>query len=151
MACQLPIATTWPPRKRVVGNPADDIPAFLLRELSLGGLSDMLKRLWFAGAERPATPLHFHVAMGREIAIAGRMDLHLLWANKGVVCNRFFYIENLAVSEEHETHADEAASHLKRVAAAMKDAQLVKPLETAVEVASDDGGWAQLADIGSLI
>ncbi|KAK4119814.1 hypothetical protein N657DRAFT_658791 [Parathielavia appendiculata] len=70
------------PGKRLVGNPADDIPAFLRRELSLGGLADMLKHLWFAGAERPATPLHFHVAMGREIVIADRMDLHLLWTNK---------------------------------------------------------------------
>jgi len=43
----------------------------------------MLKYLWFAGVERPATPLHFHVAMGREIVIADWMDLHLLWANKG--------------------------------------------------------------------
>jgi len=73
------------PRKRVVGNPADDVPAFLRRELSLGGLADMLKHLWFAGAERPATPLHLHVAMGRQIAIADRMDLHLLRSNKGRV------------------------------------------------------------------
>lgn len=71
------------PGKCVVGNPADDIPAFLRTELSLGGLADMLKHLWFAGTERPATPLHFHVAMSREIAIADRMDLHLLWSNKG--------------------------------------------------------------------
>ncbi|CAP71858.1 uncharacterized protein PODANS_6_7960 [Podospora anserina S mat+] len=71
------------PRKRVVGNPANDILAFLRTELSLGGLADMLKHLWFAGAERPATPLHFHVSMGREVAIADRMDLHLLWSNKG--------------------------------------------------------------------
>ncbi|KAK0743983.1 hypothetical protein B0T18DRAFT_416303 [Schizothecium vesticola] len=81
MACQLPIAITRP--KRVVGNPANDTPAFLRTELSLGGLADMLKHLWFAGTERPATPLHFHIAMGREIAIADRMDLHLLGANKG--------------------------------------------------------------------
>ncbi|KAK4233242.1 hypothetical protein C8A03DRAFT_39064 [Achaetomium macrosporum] len=71
------------PRKRVVGNPADDIPAFLRRELSLGALANMLNHLWFAGAKRPATPLHFHVAMGREITVADRMDLHLLWANEG--------------------------------------------------------------------
>jgi len=71
------------PGKRVVGNPADDIPAFLGTQLSLGGLADMLKHLWLAGAERPATPLHFHVALGRQIAIVDRMDLHLLWYNKG--------------------------------------------------------------------
>jgi hypothetical protein len=71
------------PGKRVVGNPADDISAFLRRELSVGALADMLKHLWFAGAERPATQLHDHVAMGREIAIVDRMDLHLLWSNRG--------------------------------------------------------------------
>ncbi|KAK0641458.1 hypothetical protein B0T16DRAFT_334880, partial [Cercophora newfieldiana] len=68
--------------KRIVGNSAYDIQAFLWRELSLGGMADMLKHLWFAGAERAATPLHFYVAMGREIAIADRMDLHLLWTNR---------------------------------------------------------------------
>ncbi|KAK3363904.1 hypothetical protein B0T25DRAFT_576367 [Lasiosphaeria hispida] len=71
------------PRKRVVCNPADDIPAFLRRELSLGGLAHMLKHLWFAGAELPATLLQVHVAMGRDITIADQMDLHLLWANNG--------------------------------------------------------------------
>ncbi|GAB1317806.1 hypothetical protein MFIFM68171_08016 [Madurella fahalii] len=83
-AC-LPERSYWPPPEccRVVGNPADDISAFLRREQSLGGVADMLKHLWFAGAERLATPLHFHAAVGREITIADRMDLHLLWANKG--------------------------------------------------------------------
>ena len=54
------------PRKRVVvGNPADDIPAFLRRgTVHRRPGRHMLKHLWFAGAERPATPLHFHVAMG---------------------------------------------------------------------------------------
>lgn len=28
-------------------------------------------------------PLHFHIAMGREIVVADRMDLHLLWTNRG--------------------------------------------------------------------
>ncbi len=69
--------------KRAIGNPAEDIPAFLRRELSLGGLADMLKHLWFAGARRPIMPLHFHVAIDREITVVNRMDLHLLWTNKG--------------------------------------------------------------------
>ncbi|OAL53459.1 hypothetical protein IQ07DRAFT_641843 [Pyrenochaeta sp. DS3sAY3a] len=71
------------PRKRAIGNPADDVSLFLQRELSLGSLVDMLKHLWFAGARRPAIPLHLHIAMGREIALADRMDLHLLWDNNG--------------------------------------------------------------------
>ncbi|OIW22729.1 hypothetical protein CONLIGDRAFT_637993 [Coniochaeta ligniaria NRRL 30616] len=28
-------------------------------------------------------PLHFHVAIGRDIVLADRMDLHLLWTNEG--------------------------------------------------------------------
>jgi hypothetical protein len=69
--------------KRVVASPADDVPAFLQRELSLRGLADMLKYLWLAGAKHPATPPHFQVAMGREIVVSDRMDLHLLWDNGG--------------------------------------------------------------------
>ncbi|KAK4096673.1 hypothetical protein N658DRAFT_335656 [Parathielavia hyrcaniae] len=69
--------------RRAVGNPAEDIPAFLRRELSLGDLAAMMRHLWFAGAKRPAMPLHSHVAMGREITVTERMDLHLLWDNKG--------------------------------------------------------------------
>lgn len=59
--------------KRVVGNPA---------ELSLRSLDDMLRHLWFAGARRPAMPLHFHAAIGREITVVDRMDLHL-WTREG--------------------------------------------------------------------
>ncbi|KAH6650541.1 hypothetical protein F5144DRAFT_556471 [Chaetomium tenue] len=69
--------------KHAVGDPADDTPTFLTRKLSLGGLVALLKHLWFAGAERPATPLHSHLAMGREIVVLDRMDMHLLWANEG--------------------------------------------------------------------
>jgi hypothetical protein len=61
--------------KHVVANPAANMPAFLQRELSVEVLGDMLEHLWFAGARRPATPLHFPVAMGREIMVADRMDL----------------------------------------------------------------------------
>jgi hypothetical protein len=69
--------------KRVVDDPAEDTPAFLRRELSLGSLADMMRHLWFAGAKRPAMPLHFHIAMGREIVVVDRIDLHLLWKNEG--------------------------------------------------------------------
>ncbi|KAF2681818.1 hypothetical protein K458DRAFT_444641 [Lentithecium fluviatile CBS 122367] len=69
--------------KHAVGDPAEDIPAFLRRELSLGSLVGMLRHLWFASAKRPAVPLHRHLAMGREIVVVGRMDLHLLWTNDG--------------------------------------------------------------------
>ncbi|KAF2627086.1 hypothetical protein BU25DRAFT_440297 [Macroventuria anomochaeta] len=69
--------------KRVVGDPAEDTTAFLRRELSLGSLADMLRHLGFAGAKRPAKPLHFQMVLSREIIVVDRMDLHLLWTNKG--------------------------------------------------------------------
>ncbi len=70
-------------RKRAVGDPVEDISAFLGRELSLGELPGLQKHLWFAGAARPAMPLHSHVARGREIVVLDQMDMHLLWANEG--------------------------------------------------------------------
>ena len=70
-------------RKRAVGDPAEDTPAFLRRELSLGGLPGLQKHLWFAGAARPAMPLNSHVARGREIVVLDQMDMHLLWTNEG--------------------------------------------------------------------
>jgi hypothetical protein len=66
-------------KRRIVANPATCVPDYLDVELSLGELGEMLQHLWFAGSKHPAMPLHFQVAMGREIVIADRMDLHLLW------------------------------------------------------------------------
>jgi hypothetical protein len=68
-------------KSRVVADPAEGVKSFLKRELSLGDLGEMLRHLWFAGAKHRATQLHFQVAMGREIVVADRMDLHLLWDN----------------------------------------------------------------------
>ncbi|KAK0745648.1 hypothetical protein B0T18DRAFT_480283 [Schizothecium vesticola] len=69
--------------KRAAGDPAQDTPASLRSELSLGGLAGLLKHLRFAGAARPARPLHSHVAMGGEVVASDRMDIHLLWTNEG--------------------------------------------------------------------
>lgn len=72
-------------KPRIVANPAENVPDFLDTELSLGDLGEMLSYLWFAGAKHPATQLHFQVAMGREITVADRMDLHLLWDNNSKI------------------------------------------------------------------
>ncbi|PFH61074.1 hypothetical protein XA68_18282 [Ophiocordyceps unilateralis] len=68
---------------RAVANPVDDVDNFLEAQFSLGRLNGMLKHLWFAGSRRPAMQLHFQVAMGRQIVLADRMDLHLLWDSTG--------------------------------------------------------------------
>lgn len=68
---------------RSVADPAEDVSMFLETELSLGQLDSMQKYLWFAGSRRPAMQLHFQLAMGRQIVVADRMDLHLLWGNEG--------------------------------------------------------------------
>lgn len=65
-------------KRRIVGSPIRDVTHFLERELSLGYLGEMLPHLRFAGLRHPPTQLHLQVAMGREIVVADRMDLHLL-------------------------------------------------------------------------
>lgn len=62
----------------VVNVPSDHLDDFLSRDLPLGKLEVLLKHLWFAGAEHPASPLHHQIALGREIVITERMDLYLL-------------------------------------------------------------------------
>jgi len=68
-----------------------------------------------------------------------------------IACNRFVYVENLAYREEHGTQVDGIVSPQKSATAAGKDRQLTIQLEAAVEAASDDDGWAALADVGTLI
>ncbi|RDW74188.1 hypothetical protein BP5796_07630 [Coleophoma crateriformis] len=70
---------------RNVSDPKKDTKSFLRTELSLGSLDGMQKCLWFAGSKHRATQLHFQVVIGREIVIADRMDLHLLWDNRRVL------------------------------------------------------------------
>ena len=66
-----------------------------------------------------------------------------------VACNRFVYVENLAVHEEHGTQA----LPQRRETAALKNAGpgLANQLETAVEAASEEDGWALLSEVGQLM
>ncbi|KAI6777685.1 uncharacterized protein J7T54_004195 [Emericellopsis cladophorae] len=50
--------------RRAVANPAGSVPAFIESELSLGRLGEMDRHLWFASTKRPATQLHWQVALG---------------------------------------------------------------------------------------
>ncbi|KAH7082881.1 hypothetical protein BKA63DRAFT_539914 [Paraphoma chrysanthemicola] len=72
-------------KRRRVGDPTRDIPHFLRTELSVGELDNILKHLWFAGVRRPPTQLHHQIAMGRQIALVDRLDLHLVWADNGTL------------------------------------------------------------------
>lgn len=69
--------------KRRVADPNKDISTFLRNELSLGRLDTILQHLWFAGAKRAPRQLHYQVAVGQEILLVDRMDLHLMWSNDG--------------------------------------------------------------------
>lgn len=71
--------------KRIVADPDKDVWAFLRSELSLGRLGEMLQHLWFAGAKHAPRQLHFQVAIGREIVVVDRMDLHLVWDKDGKI------------------------------------------------------------------
>jgi hypothetical protein len=109
---------------RVVGNPAKSVPDFLNREMSLRRLGKMMQHLWLAGAKRPATQLHFQVAMGRHIVIVDRMDLHLVWDEKGWIfvkpVPRFlvdpeFWRQNLNCPGTYQYELDGAGRNSKAV------------------------------------
>ncbi|TFB01914.1 hypothetical protein CCMA1212_006283 [Trichoderma ghanense] len=70
-------------RRRRVADPSQNVAAFLDTELSLQQLEGIDKHLWLAGAKRPPTQLHLQVAIGRNIVLADRIDLHLLWSGDG--------------------------------------------------------------------
>ncbi|KAL7811135.1 hypothetical protein V8C26DRAFT_227565 [Trichoderma gracile] len=70
-------------RRRRVADPSQDVAAFLDTELSLKQLEGIDKHLWLAGAKRPPTQLHLQAAIGRNIVLADRIDLHLLWSGDG--------------------------------------------------------------------
>lgn len=57
----------------------DDV-IYLEKELGLGRLSGLSTKLWIAGRPLPPRPLHYQRLLGREIVIAERMDLHLVWS-----------------------------------------------------------------------
>lgn len=66
-------------RRRMLVDPALDVEGFLDSELFVGDLESIQKHLWYAGSKRLPSQLHLQLAMGREIIIADRMDLHLIW------------------------------------------------------------------------
>lgn len=70
-------------RRRRVADPSKNVHEFLNSELSLNRLDEMGEHLWLAGARRPPTQLHLQVALCRNIVLADRIDLHLLWNGDG--------------------------------------------------------------------
>lgn len=58
-----------------------DDSAYLEQELGLGRLKKHCKKLWVAGRPLPPRPLHYQRLLGREIVVAERMDLHLIWTS----------------------------------------------------------------------
>jgi uncharacterized LabA/DUF88 family protein len=68
-------------------------------------------------------------------------------------CDKFIYIENLSYAEGAVEPAGEPRAQTARVSAAQlkADNALVSRLRNAIEAASDDDGWAQLASVGQII
>jgi uncharacterized LabA/DUF88 family protein len=68
-------------------------------------------------------------------------------------CDKFIYIENLSYAEGAAEPAGEPRAQLARASAAQlkADNALVSRLRNAIEAASDDDGWAQLASVGQII
>jgi uncharacterized LabA/DUF88 family protein len=68
-------------------------------------------------------------------------------------CDKFIYIENLSYAEGAAEPAGEPRAQTARASAAQlkADNALVSRLRNALEAASDDDGWAQLASVGQII
>jgi uncharacterized LabA/DUF88 family protein len=68
-------------------------------------------------------------------------------------CDKFIYIENLSYAEGAVEPAGEPRAQTARASAAQlkADNALVSRLRNAIEAASDDDGWAQLASVGQII
>jgi uncharacterized LabA/DUF88 family protein len=68
-------------------------------------------------------------------------------------CDKFIYIENLSYAEGAVEPAGEPRAQTARASAAQlkADNALVNRLRNAIEAASDDDGWAQLASVGQII
>jgi uncharacterized LabA/DUF88 family protein len=67
-------------------------------------------------------------------------------------CDKFIYIENLSYAESAATPGAALKPAPRASAAQLKgDTTLVNQLRNAVEAASDDDGWAPLANVGHII
>ena len=68
-------------------------------------------------------------------------------------CDKFIYIENLSYAEGATEPAGEPVARPARTSDAQlkADTALVSRLRNAIEAASDDDGWAQLASVGQII
>ncbi|MEV5750857.1 NYN domain-containing protein [Actinoallomurus sp. NPDC052308] len=68
-------------------------------------------------------------------------------------CDKFVYIENLPYADRAATPTDETPvpTEPSSAAALMADAGLLNQLRNAVEAASDEDGWANLANVGYIV
>ena len=69
-------------------------------------------------------------------------------------CDKFVYIENLAYAQNSDVAPDLTAKPARSNTSAAKlrgDTKLVTQLRNAVEAASDEDGWAALANVGHII
>ncbi len=66
-------------------------------------------------------------------------------------CDKFIYIENLTQNAETLTGAAAKPAPRSTAAKVRADTALVNQLRNAVEAASDDDGWAALANVGHII
>lgn len=68
-----------------------------------------------------------------------------------VACDKFIYLEILASDEEDEDEASEGKKHPKKATIDNITPKVIRFLRNSVEDAADDGGWAFMGDVGSLI
>jgi hypothetical protein len=59
--------------------PGRHMTAWIETELDLQRLHRIFAWLWMAGRPTPPRSLHYQLLLGREVFVAERMDMHLVW------------------------------------------------------------------------
>ena len=57
----------------------ESLMSYFAHEVDVSELNKMDEHLWLAGLERPTRALHHQIALGREIIVIEKADVHMLW------------------------------------------------------------------------
>ncbi|KAF2677394.1 hypothetical protein K458DRAFT_395895 [Lentithecium fluviatile CBS 122367] len=74
------LPATYRTKRHMVRLVSDDVRAFLDSDLDVDRLNDIHKWLWMAGLPSAPRPLHYQAMKKRDIVVAEKLDLHLVWS-----------------------------------------------------------------------
>ncbi|KAH6607301.1 hypothetical protein Trco_003614 [Trichoderma cornu-damae] len=97
-----------------IGSPDKRVHRFLMDDLEMDRLTEVLSYFFMLGKASPPRPLHYQLALGLDIFVTERMDTHLLWAKGKIFIKPLprymlepqFWAEYLDCPEDCPNHLD---------------------------------------------